>query len=254
MFDLCLIGIGTGNPDHLTRQGARAIRDADLILIPRKGDNKADLAELRERIIDDATDGNPPPLAYFDIPPRRSDSGYRQGVDDWHDAIARAWEAAFATATPAPRTVALLIWGDPSLYDSSLRIMTRLDPQPRVRVIAGITALQALTAAHAIPINEIGEPFTVTTGRRLRDEGWPQDTETLAIMLDGDCSFRTLTGKNFYIWWGAYLGMEQELLISGRLDQVSQQIETARARARADHGWIMDIYLLKKHHADSADG
>ena len=63
MFDLSLIGIGTGNPDHLTFQGAQAIRNADLILIPRKGDNKADLAELREQIIDHVSDGKPPRIA-----------------------------------------------------------------------------------------------------------------------------------------------------------------------------------------------
>ena len=51
MYDLTLIGIGTGNPDHVTYQGAEAIRSADLILIPRKGENKADLAGLREDII-----------------------------------------------------------------------------------------------------------------------------------------------------------------------------------------------------------
>ncbi len=249
MFDLCLIGIGTGNPEHLTRQGAQAIRDSDLILIPYKGDSKADLADLRERIIADVTWGNPPRIAHFDIPPRRADDGYLQGVDAWHDAIARAWQDAVAGARPAPGRVALLIWGDPSLYDSSLRIMARLDPQPRVRVIPGITALQALTAAHAIPINEIGAPFTVTTGRRLRDHGWPQDADTLAVMLDGACAFQTLEPAGFHIWWGAYLGMEQELLISGPLEQVREQIRETRERARQDHGWIMDVYLLKKRPA-----
>ncbi|MBK0328196.1 precorrin-6A synthase (deacetylating) [Rhodobacteraceae bacterium F11138] len=252
MFELCLIGIGTGNPDHLTRQGEQAIRDAELILIPRKGDNKADLADLRERIIGDVTCGDGPRIAHFDMPQRRADDGYLQGVDLWHDAIARAWLAAIAGVSPAPDKVALLIWGDPSLYDSSLRIMTRLTPRPRVRVIPGITALQALTAAHAIPINDIGAPFTVTTGRRLRDEGWPPNTSTLAIMLDADCSFQTLQADEFHIWWGAYLGMAEELLISGPLDQVRDRIRTLRAQARRDHGWIMDIYVLKKRASDGA--
>ena len=50
MIALSLVGIGTGNPDHLTRQGAAALNAADIILIPRKGDSKADLAELREAL------------------------------------------------------------------------------------------------------------------------------------------------------------------------------------------------------------
>ena len=37
MTTLWLIGIGTGNPDHVTGQAIRALNGADLILIPKKG-------------------------------------------------------------------------------------------------------------------------------------------------------------------------------------------------------------------------
>ncbi|MEX0319348.1 MAG: precorrin-6A synthase (deacetylating) [Ruegeria sp.] len=244
MYELNLIGIGTGNPDHVTFQGAQAIRAADLILIPRKGENKADLAGLREEIIAQVTE-TAPQIAYFDIPRRRAEDGYLRGVDEWHDAIALRWQEAIATQSQA-KQVALLIWGDPSLYDSSLRIASRLEPQPKTKVIPGITALQALTAAHAIPINEIGAPYLVTTGRRIRDEGWPEGVEKVAVMLDGECSFRSLEMCDYDIWWGAYVGMKEEILIHGPLADVAKRILDTRAQARADHGWIMDIYLLKK--------
>ncbi len=244
MYELSLIGIGTGNPDHVTFQGAKAIRDADLILIPRKGENKADLAGLREEIIAQVTD-TPPRIAYFDIPERRAEDGYLRGVDEWHDAIALRWQEAME-ADPETRNVALLIWGDPSLYDSSLRIAARLTPQPQKRVIPGITALQALTAAHGIPVNDIGAPYVVTTGRRLREQGWPEAATKVAVMLDGECSFQSLEMKDYDIWWGAFVGMKEELLIHGQLSEVAQEILETRARARAEHGWIMDIYLLKR--------
>ena len=67
MTDLVLIGIGTGNPDHVTMQGAQAIRAADLILIPRKGANKADLAGVREEIIRKVTD-TPPQIELVELP------------------------------------------------------------------------------------------------------------------------------------------------------------------------------------------
>ncbi|SPJ30155.1 precorrin-6A synthase (deacetylating) [Falsiruegeria mediterranea] len=244
MYELNLIGIGTGNPDHVTFQGAQAIREADLILIPRKGENKADLAGLREQIIAQVTE-TPPETAYFDIPKRRAEDGYLRGVDEWHDAIALRWQDTIASH-PQAKQVALLIWGDPSLYDSSLRIASRLTPYPTTRVIPGITALQALTAAHAIPINDIGAPYVVTTGRRIRDDGWPEGTGKVAVMLDGECSFQSLEMSNFYIWWGAYVGMKEQVLVSGPLDKVAAKILETRAKARADHGWIMDIYLLQK--------
>ena len=64
-------------------------------------------------------------------------------------------------------------------------------------------------------------------------------------MLDGNCSFTSLNGAEFDIWWGAYLGMSEQILLSGPLDEVGEDIISRRAAARHDHGWIMDTYLLK---------
>ena len=242
MRELTLIGIGTGNPDHLTFEGARAIQRAETILIPRKGDQKSDLADLRRQIIDTVAPDCITKIIEFDLPTRAADGDYLNNVDLWHDAIAEAWKAAAGTA----ETAALLIWGDPSLYDSSLRIASRLTPYPKIKVVAGITSLQALTAAHAIPINDIGAPFVVTTGRQLRDHGWPKDADTAVFMLDGNCAFQTLALADYDIWWGAYLGMENQVIRSGPLADVCADIIETRAQARADHGWIMDAYLLRR--------
>jgi precorrin-2 methylase len=43
---LVLIGIGTGNPEHLTVQAIKALNGADLVLVPRKGAARDDLAAL----------------------------------------------------------------------------------------------------------------------------------------------------------------------------------------------------------------
>ncbi len=243
---LTLIGIGTGNPEHLTLQAIRALNAQDLILIPRKGSGKADLAELRQAICDEVLTNEATRIVGFDLPQRdEATADYRARVDDWHDAIAAAWVGAMAPYPEATR-VALLVWGDPSLYDSTLRIAARLDPAPEVEVIPGITSLQALTAAHAIPINDIGAPFTVTTGRQLRDHGWPEGAETIAVMLDGACAFQTLDAAKFHIWWGGYVGMAEQIICEGPLAEVSARIIEMRAKARTDHGWIMDIYVLRR--------
>ncbi|MBK5934462.1 precorrin-6A synthase (deacetylating) [Rhodovulum imhoffii] len=245
MVDLTLVGIGTGNPDHITGEGRKALRSADLILIPRKGAAKADLADLRRHVCAQVLGQTAPRIVEFNLPVRDAGGDYRQGVEAWHDAIAHVWAETISGAG-APRKVALLIWGDPSLYDSSLRIARRLSPVPRLRVVPGITAIQALCAAHCIPLNAIGAPVVITTGRRLRDEGWPEGADTAVVMLDGDCAFRTLPPEGIKIWWGAYLGMAEEILFSGPLAQTGPRILEARAAARARHGWIMDIYLLRR--------
>ncbi len=249
MIELLLVGIGTGNPDHLTLQAIKALNSADLVMIPRKGQGKADLADLRRTICQNVVTNPATRLAEFDLPVRdAANPDYRDGVDGWHDAIARVWIDTIQAESPAPTRVALLVWGDPSLYDSTLRIAERVGRTLplTVTVIPGITSLQALTAAHAIPINRIGAPFTVTTGRRLRDEGWPPGADTLAIMLDGDCSFREVDPNGVHIWWGAYVGMEDQIILSGPLTDMADQIVATRARARDQHGWIMDIYILQR--------
>ena len=140
----------------------------------------------------------------------------------------------------------MLIWGDPSLYDSSLRIARRLDPQPTIEVIPGITSIQALCAAHKLPLNEIGEPFLVTTGRRLRESGWPSGIDTVVVMLDGGTAFQSLDPTGIQIWWGAYLGLPDQIVKSGPLAEVGAQIVEIRRDKRERHGWIMDNYILKR--------
>lgn len=243
MFDLTLIGIGTGNPDHLTLQAIKAINAADTILIPRKGEGKADLAELRLAICRDVLTNPATKIVEFDLPVRdEAILDYKARVEDWHDRIAGIWKAAIGQATK----VALLVWGDPSLYDSTLRIAARLAPPERIQVVPGITSVHALTAAHGMTLNEIGAPFVVTTGRRLRDEGFPEGVDTAVIMLDGECSFQALAPANLSIWWGAYVGMAEEITLAGPLAETAQKIIETRAAARAAHGWIMDIYILRR--------
>ncbi len=239
---LDLIGIGTGNPEHVTLAAIRAMREADLVLVPRKGDSKADLADLRRQIcaqhLPDLSR-----VAEFDLPVRDAETPYIDAVNDWHDAIALAWKAAIDARLPGGGRVALLVWGDPSLYDSTLRIAARLGITPWV--VPGVTSLSVLTAAHAIPLNDLGAPVLITTGRRLR-EGWPEGADTLAVMLDQGGAFTSVVPEGVRIWWGAYLGMEHQALIAGPLAEVSQQILDTRAALRARHGWIMDIYLLRR--------
>lgn len=247
MTTLSLIGIGCGDPGQLTRAAIGAINAADLVLIPRKGTAKSDLADLRRTICADVLTSKNTRIAEFDLPVRDADEAdYRKGVDDWHDAVAAAWSQTIASHLGGEGKVALLIWGDPSLYDSSLRIARRLDPLPEIEVVPGITSIQALCAAHTLPLNDIGEPFLVTTGRRLRESGWPAGVDTVVVMLDGGTAFQSLDPEGLHIWWGAYLGMQDQIIMSGVLAEAGPGIVAARQDARARHGWIMDSYILKR--------
>ena len=106
-------------------------------------------------------------------------------------------------------------------------------------MIPGITAVQALTARHRIPLNEVGEPVLITTGRQLRDARAGRGSAV--VMLDADCSFQVCP-PDTRIWWGAYLGTDDELLIAGTVGEVGTPHRFAASRsprpARLDHGHL----------------
>lgn len=248
MRKLLVIGIGTGNPEHVTLQAVRALNAADAIFLIDKGDAKAGLLRVRREICERFIEGEPPRFVEAADPERdRSPADYGVAVDDWHAARAELYEALIETHLGEGESGAFLVWGDPSLYDSTLRIIERIRARGRLafacEVIPGITSVQALAAGHQIPLNGIGEPVTITTGRRLA-----QDLSTdgaTVVMLDGRVDFAGLD-PDLTIQWGAYLGTADELLIAGRLGDVAELIRTTRREARARHGWIMDIYRLSR--------
>jgi precorrin-6A synthase len=241
MARILVIGIGAGNPDYLTVQAIAALNRVDVFFIPDKGEEKSALRHLRERILDRFVESRRYQTIAVDIPKRRSaGSDYRGAVDDWHAALAANYEDLFDQYLTTGKVGGFLVWGDPMLYDSTLRLMERLDAD--VEVIPGITAVQALAARHGIPLNRIGEPVLLTTGRKAM-LGLPEGVDSV-ILLDGEQAFARVPG-DYDIFWGAYLGTEDEILISGRLSEVKVEIEKVRAEAREAHGWIMDTYLLR---------
>jgi precorrin-6A synthase len=242
-----VIGIGAGDPAYVTAQAVEALNDTQVFFAMDKGSQKDDLVALRREIC--ARFISEPGYRFVELPdpPRtraHSDTpAYRQAVTDWHAARATVWADAIASELAPGGVGAFLAWGDPSLYDSTLRILDLVAMRVDIDydVVPGITAIQALTARHRIPLNDVGEPVLVTTGRQLRDNGL---SGTAVVMLDGECSFQTCPPET-QIWWGAYLGTPDELLVSGTVAEVGHKIAELRADARGRHGWIMDTYLLR---------
>jgi precorrin-6A synthase len=66
------------------------------------------------------------------------------------------------------------------------------------------------------------------------------------VLLDGVQAFAGLAEQNLDIFWGAYLGTPHEILRAGKLAEVKDEIAVVRSRAREQHGWIMDVYLLRR--------
>lgn len=249
MRKVLIIGIGPGHPDYLTVQAINALNQVDVFVIPDKGAEKADLQKLRLDICERYIKGRAYRLVDFKTPERAKDADYKHNVDDWHARIERDYEQLLSREVGEGECAGFLVWGDPALYDSTLRIVERIHARGAVafnyEVIPGISSVQVLAARHRIALNGIGEPVRITTGRKLAEQP-AIAAESVVVMLDGEQSFKKVAGDDIDVYWGAYVGTADEVLIAGRLADVGGKIETVRAQARAAKGWIMDTYLLRR--------
>jgi len=250
MRKIVLIGMGAGNPEYITMQALNALRRVDALFITDKGREKEELMHLRKEICARYLPDRTFRIVVISDPPRERDpADYLQTVDSWHEQRAVIYEKLINEQLGENEVGAFLVWGDPSLYDSLIRVLGRVLIRGATafdyEVIPGITSIQALAAQHRITLNQIGEPFQVTTGRQFA-KGWPQGQRDVVVMLDGEQAFNTVSDGETEIYWGAYLGTPEQILLSGKLREVCATIEKTRAEARARKGWIMDTYLLRK--------
>jgi precorrin-6A synthase len=250
MRRVLVIGIGAGDPDHLTVQAIKALNRVDVFFVVDKGADAHDLTRLREEICDRFIERPGYRIVQVPDPPRdRTAAAYRAAVDDWRRRRAELWGRLLAEELDDGGCGGFLVWGDPSLYDSTLDVLDRILAEGglelEVEVVPGISSVQALAAGHRIALNRVGGPVHITTGRRLAD-GFPDHSDDVVVMLDAACAFEGLTDQDLDIYWGAYVGSDDELLVSGRLADVAAEIKATRQAARERKGWIMDTYLLRR--------
>jgi precorrin-6A synthase len=240
-----VIGVGAGDPEHITVQAINALRRTDVVFVVDKG--PADLSRAREEILARYAEQRPRVVAIPDPARDRTAAAYRSAVEEWRSARADAWERAIATELRDAGCGAFLVWGDPALYDSTIAVLDEIRARGTVRfdheVIPGISSPQALAARHRVPFNRVAGAVQITTGRRLA-EGLPEEADDVLVMLDADCAFTRFPDLDIY--WGAYLGTEDEILVAGRVGEVADEIRRRRAEARERKGWVMDTYLLRR--------
>jgi len=246
---LFVIGIGAGDPSFVTAQAADALRAVDVFLLFDKGEAKAELAEVRSAVLARWVPGGGYRVVEMADPVRDGDQPYEQAVEAWHDERVGRIERALTEEVGGEKSAGILVWGDPAWFDSTLRLVERLRQRGIVdldcTVVPGVSSIEVLAARHGIPVNRVGRSVLVTTGRRLREDGLPEGVDAV-VMLDGGTAFTTLLGQGFDIYWGAYLGMADEILMAGSLDDIAEDIVRCRSEARQRKGWIFDIYLLRR--------
>jgi len=247
-----VIGIGSGDPEHLTLQAITAMNRVDVFFTVDKGTAKDDLTRLRGELLARHVTREHRVVSVPDPPRDRTASSarYSAAVADWQDRREAAYQRMIVEELEEHGVGGFLVWGDPALYDGTLRILDRITARGAVAFeivsVPGISSVQALAAQHRVALNRTGRAFTVTTGRRLADEGLPAGIDDVVVMLDAHQAFAGLPDTDLDIYWGAYVGSPDEVLVHGDLQQVKGEIQRLWAEHRARKGWIMDSYLLRR--------
>jgi precorrin-6A synthase len=248
MRRLNVIGIGAGDPEYVTVQAINALKRTDVFFFTDKGDDKSDLLLMRNEICERYGDTTRYRIVEMQDPVRDGRTSYGEAVREWHEMRVELWEKTVETELADGQVGGFLVWGDPAFYDSTLRIFDAVRSRGafefELDIIPGISAIQALAARHGISLTQIGRSLTVTTGRQLGN-GWPEGASDVVVMLDANCSFRELD-RDLTIYWGAFLGTADEVLISGTIGECGETIAEVRSAARARKGWMFDTYLLRK--------
>ncbi|KRB73395.1 precorrin 6A synthase [Nocardioides sp. Root190] len=224
-------------PQHVTPEVAAALAGCDYALAVQKSEEDPLLA-VRQAV----ADAHGVELVVVRDPERdRSPgldrAGYEGAVVDWYAARLAAYREVLEARGG---TCAFLVWGDPSLYDGTIRIVRELSDD--IDVLPGISAPQVLAARHGIVLHDVGQPVHVTTARRLRDDV-AGGQRNLVVMLTGGVDLDGF--EDWTIWWGANLGGVGERLVTGPVGSVVGEIVEARAAAKAEAGWVMDLFLLR---------
>ncbi|HSH99175.1 MAG TPA: precorrin-6A synthase (deacetylating) [Reyranella sp.] len=248
MKKILIIGIGAGDPDFITVQAIKALNTVDVFFVLEKGAAKDAMVELRRELCRRHAKDRAWRSVEAPSPPRElRPADYAACVDELNRIKQEAFERLIGAELGEGQIGAVLAWGDPSLYDSTIRNIDAIAARQGLEyeVIPGISAIQVLAARHRITLNTIGQPVEITTGRRLA-EGWPVGVDSVVVMLDGEDTYRRFTGEDIDVYWGAYLGTPDEILIAGQLGAVADEIHRVRTAERQAKGWIMDTYLLRR--------
>ncbi len=238
-----LIGIGPGDPKYLTILAKEVIQRLKVFLVPEKEGKKSDLTKKRLKIIEFIKAKEPFEVVYLPFPERERGVNYKEKVQEWR---LRKGEILKKTLLLLKEEeVGFLIWGDPVIYDGHIEIFKEIEKELPIEweVIPGISAFQVLGAKFKISLTDLATSLTFHTPRTLRK--LKEISHPTVVFLDNYATFSLFKEKLLRIYWGAYVGQEEEVYLEGDLKETLETLKELRETLREKKGYLMEIYLLK---------
>lgn len=203
------VGVGPGDPEHLTLKALRELQAADRVFVPET-DASAGGAGRAERIVAPHVPAERIERVMFAMRDADSRAGnWDRAGSAIGDVVGRGGTAVFATI------------GDPNLYSTFTYIaqtVVALHPDVEIRTVPGITAMQDLAARSGTVLAEGAEPVVLlpyTAGDEALRAALARG-DTVVVYKGGRQMPRVLdavkdAGRLDHAVYGEELGSEREL-------------------------------------------
>jgi precorrin-2/cobalt-factor-2 C20-methyltransferase len=140
------IGVGPGDPELLTLKAANALKNADIICVPKSHANKSSMALGMIK----------PVLAERRTLPEILELVFPMSKDEFD--VRKLWvenAAIVANKVKVGKNVVFITLGDPMLYSTYLylyQVVRELYPEVPVEIIPGVTSVTAAAASAKLPL------------------------------------------------------------------------------------------------------
>jgi precorrin-2/cobalt-factor-2 C20-methyltransferase len=177
---LYIIGTGPGDPELLTVKAIHALKKCSVFVAPKStfNGNSTALSIVKQAI--DTTDKE---IIELHFPMKKINIGTEPDAEvreAWHNAARKV-----LSLLAQGKDVAFPTLGDPAVYSTGYYLyenIIEINPQAKVKFIAGITAMSSCSAATAVPVC-LGDEMLAIIPATFKDHRLRQTLETFDTVV-----------------------------------------------------------------------